>query len=151
MGPELAPERLRWWWEPLRARRRAAIEIGKEGCHVVLGGPWHPRAKRASHAELPDDMFEHDGQLTKRDLRAAALARPMPAPGQLRWDVGAGAGSVGIEWMRAHPTCRAVAVEADGVRADRIGCNARTLGVPGLEIVHGSAPEALDGLPAPDA
>jgi precorrin-6B C5,15-methyltransferase / cobalt-precorrin-6B C5,C15-methyltransferase len=100
---------------------------------------------------LPDDMFEDDGQLTKRDLRAAALARLMPAPGQLLWDVGAGAGSVGIEWMRAHPTCRAVAVEADGVRADRIGRNARTLGVPGLEIVHGSAPEALDGLPAPDA
>ncbi|MCI4675829.1 precorrin-6y C5,15-methyltransferase (decarboxylating) subunit CbiE [Candidatus Mycolicibacterium alkanivorans] len=100
---------------------------------------------------LPDDMFEHDGQLTKRDLRAAALARLMPAPGQLLWDVGAGAGSVGIEWMRAHPTCRAVAVEADGVRAARIGCNARTLGVPGVEIVHGSAPEALNGLPAPDA
>ena len=62
---------------------------------------------------LPDDAFEHDGQLTKRDLRAAALARLLPAPGQLLWDVGAGAGSVGIEWMRAHPTCRAVAVEAD--------------------------------------
>jgi precorrin-6B C5,15-methyltransferase / cobalt-precorrin-6B C5,C15-methyltransferase len=100
---------------------------------------------------LPDDMFEHDGQLTKRDLRAATLAHLMPAPGQLLWDVGAGAGSAGIEWMRAHTTCRAVAVEADGVRADRIGCNAKTLGVLGLEIVHGSAPEALDGLPAPDA
>ena len=64
---------------------------------------------------LPDDAFEHDGQLTKRDLRAAALARLLPAPGQLLWDVGAGAGSVGIEWMRSHPACRAVAVEADAV------------------------------------
>ncbi|MDV3125365.1 precorrin-6y C5,15-methyltransferase (decarboxylating) subunit CbiE [Mycobacterium sp. 21AC1] len=100
---------------------------------------------------LPDDVFENDGQLTKRDLRAAALARLMPAPGQLLWDVGAGAGSVGIEWMRAHPACRTVAVEADDTRAARIGRNASTLGVPALEVVHGSAPEALAGLPAPDA
>jgi precorrin-6Y C5,15-methyltransferase (decarboxylating) len=100
---------------------------------------------------LPDDLFENDGQLTKRDLRAAALARLMPAPGHLLWDVGAGAGSVGIEWMRAHPTCRAVAVEADANRVERIGRNATNLGVPALEIVHGNAPEALVGLPAPDA
>ncbi|MBS1692369.1 MAG: precorrin-6y C5,15-methyltransferase (decarboxylating) subunit CbiE [Actinobacteria bacterium] len=100
---------------------------------------------------LPDEMFEHDGQLTKRDLRAAALARLIPAPGQLLWDVGAGAGSVGIEWMRAHPTCRTVAVEQSGVRAARIGRNARALGVPELRVVHGDAPDALVGLPAPDA
>ncbi|WP_231750848.1 precorrin-6y C5,15-methyltransferase (decarboxylating) subunit CbiE [Mycobacterium sp. NAZ190054] len=102
-------------------------------------------------AGLPDDVFEHDGQLTKRDLRAAALSRLMPAPGQLLWDVGAGAGSVGIEWMRAHPTCRTVAVEADAARADRIGRNAKALGVPALRVVHAGAPEALTGLPAPDA
>jgi precorrin-6Y C5,15-methyltransferase (decarboxylating) len=102
-------------------------------------------------AGLPDEVFDNDGQLTKRDLRAAALARLLPAPGQLLWDVGAGAGSVGIEWMRAHPTCRTVAVEADGTRADRIGRNARHLGVPALRVVHGSAPEALDGLPSPHA
>jgi precorrin-6Y C5,15-methyltransferase (decarboxylating) len=102
-------------------------------------------------AGLPDEAFENDGQLTKRDLRAAALARLLPAPGQLLWDVGAGAGSVGIEWMRAHPTCRTVAVEADGTRAERIGRNARHLGVPGLRVVHGRAPDALQGLPAPDA
>jgi precorrin-6Y C5,15-methyltransferase (decarboxylating) len=100
---------------------------------------------------LPDDAFEHDGQLTKRDLRAAALARLLPAPGRLLWDVGAGAGSVGIEWMRTHPTCRAVAVEADDARAERITRNANALGVPALQVVHGSAPEALAGLPAPDA
>lgn len=102
-------------------------------------------------AGLPDEVFEHDGQLTKRDLRAAALARLLPAPGQLLWDVGAGAGSVGIEWMRAHPTCRAVAVEADPRRAERIARNARTLGVPALQVVCGTAPESLRDLASPDA
>jgi precorrin-6B C5,15-methyltransferase / cobalt-precorrin-6B C5,C15-methyltransferase len=100
---------------------------------------------------LPDDAFEHDGQLTKRDLRAVALARLLPAPGQLLWDVGAGAGSVGIEWMRAHPTCRAVALEADSARAERIGRNARSLGVPALHVVCATAPEALIDLATPDA
>jgi len=100
---------------------------------------------------LPDEAFEHDGQLTRRDLRASALARLAPAPGQVLWDVGAGAGSVGIEWLRTHASMRAVAVEARPERAERIGRNARRLGVPGLDVVVGSAPEALTGLPAPDA
>lgn len=102
-------------------------------------------------AGLPDDAYDHDGQLTKRDLRASALARLAPAPGQLLWDVGAGAGSVGIEWMRAHPSCRAIAVEADQTRAQRISGNARKLGVPALRVVNGRAPAALADLPAPDA
>ena len=72
-------------------------------------------------------------------------------PGQLLWDVGAGAGSVGIEWMRAHPTCRAVAIEAKDDRAERIGRNAATLGVPALQVVTGKAPEALADLEAPHA
>ncbi len=101
-------------------------------------------------AGLPDDAYDHDGQLTKRDLRAAALARLSPAPGQLLWDVGAGAGSVGIEWMRAHPTCRAIAVEANDTRAQRISDNARNLGVPALQVVRGAAPQVLADLPAPD-
>jgi precorrin-6B C5,15-methyltransferase / cobalt-precorrin-6B C5,C15-methyltransferase len=100
---------------------------------------------------LPDTCFEHDGQLTKRDLRVSALARLAPQPGELLWDVGAGAGSVGIEWARAHPTCRTVAVEADGERATRIGRNATALGVPSLQVVHGPAPDSLYGLAAPDA
>ncbi|OMC09705.1 precorrin-6Y C5,15-methyltransferase [Mycolicibacter nonchromogenicus] len=102
-------------------------------------------------AGLPDDAYDHDGQLTKRDQRAAALARLAPAPGQLLWDVGAGAGSVSIEWMRAHPTCRAVAVEANESRAQRVSQNARSLGVPALQVVCGAAPQALADLPAPDA
>ncbi|GLB63235.1 precorrin-6Y C5,15-methyltransferase [Dietzia sp. NCCP-2495] len=100
---------------------------------------------------LPDDAFENDGQLTRRDLRASALSRLAPAAGHLLWDVGAGAGSVGIEWMRTHPSCRAVAVEADPTRAARIARNASRLGVPALEVVEGRAPAALDGLPRPDA
>jgi len=102
-------------------------------------------------AGLPDSAFEHDGQLTKRDLRAAALARLAPTPGAHLWDVGAGAGSVGIEWLRAHPSCTATAIEAEAARADRIVVNARALGVPGLEVVRGRAPEALAGLRPPDA
>lgn len=102
-------------------------------------------------AGLPDDAFEHDGQLTKRDLRASALARLAPTPGAHLWDVGAGAGSVGIEWTRAHPTCTTTAIEADADRVARIGRNASGLGVPTLEVVHGRAPEALTGLRTPDA
>jgi precorrin-6Y C5,15-methyltransferase (decarboxylating) len=102
-------------------------------------------------AGLPDEAFEHDGQLTKRDLRAGALARLAPQPGQLLWDVGAGAGSVGIEWMRAHSTSRAVAIEVEETRVARIRRNALALGVPGLEVVQGEAPSALSSLPDPDA
>lgn len=100
---------------------------------------------------LPDDAFEHDGQITRRDLRAMALSRLAPTPGELLWDVGAGAGSLAVEWMRTDPRCRAVAVEAVAERAERIGRNARRLGVPRLEVRHGSAPDALAGLPTPDA
>ena len=100
---------------------------------------------------LPDEAYEHDGQLTKRHVRALALAQLAPLPGELLWDVGAGSGSIGIEWLRAEPTAQAVAVETDAARAERIARNARTLGVPRLQIRHGRAPEALDGLPAPDA
>lgn len=100
---------------------------------------------------LPDEVFEHDGQLTKRDARASALARLAPAPGRVLWDIGAGAGSIAIEWLRAHPSTTAYAVEADADRAARIARNASALGVPRLEVVHGRAPAALAGLPRPDA
>ncbi len=100
---------------------------------------------------LPDDAFENDGQLTRRDARASALARLAPRPGELLWDIGAGAGSIGIEWLRVHPTVQAIAIEADPERAARIARNARGLGVPRLQVVTGSAPEVLAGLPAPDA
>lgn len=100
---------------------------------------------------LPDDAYEHDGQLTKRHVRALALAALAPLPGELLWDVGAGSGSIGIEWLRAEPSARAIAVEADAERAERIARNALTLGVPSLDVRHGRAPGALDELPTPDA
>jgi precorrin-6Y C5,15-methyltransferase (decarboxylating) len=100
---------------------------------------------------LADEVFDHDGQLTKRDVRASALAHLMPAPGQLLWDVGAGAGSIGIEWCRSHPSCQAIAVERDGARAKRARLNAARLGVPELQVVVAEAPAALANLPVPDA
>jgi precorrin-6Y C5,15-methyltransferase (decarboxylating) len=100
---------------------------------------------------LPDDAYAHDGQLTKRHVRAATLAALAPAPGELLWDIGGGSGSIAVEWLRAHRSCRAVSVERDPVRAERIGRNAGALGVPGLRVVTGSAPGALAGLPVPDA
>ncbi|MBW3653084.1 MAG: precorrin-6y C5,15-methyltransferase (decarboxylating) subunit CbiE [Actinobacteria bacterium] len=98
---------------------------------------------------LPDDAYEHDGQITKRDVRAVTLAALVPVPGQLLWDIGAGSGSVAIEWLRAAPGARAIAVERDAERAARISRNALALGVPSLRVVQGSAPEALDELEQP--
>jgi precorrin-6Y C5,15-methyltransferase (decarboxylating) len=100
---------------------------------------------------LPDEVFDHDGQLTKRDLRASALARLMPRPGELLWDVGAGAGSIAIEWLRSDPGCRAIAIEHNLARVKRIRGNAEALGVPGLEVLHAEAPSALPTLPRPHA
>ena len=105
----------------------------------------------ARAAGLPDAMFEHDGQITKREVRAVTLSSLAPRRGERMWDVGAGAGSVAIEWMLADPSLRAIAIEAQAERAARIARNAASLGVPGIEIVHGAAPQALAGLPPPDA
>lgn len=102
-------------------------------------------------AGLPDSAFRHDGQLTKRDVRAITLARLAPKPGELLWDVGAGSGSIGIEWMRAHPSCRAMAVEADEGRQQLIEHNRDALGVPGLQLIRGKAPQALNDLERPEA
>jgi precorrin-6Y C5,15-methyltransferase (decarboxylating) len=100
---------------------------------------------------LEDDLFEHDGQITKREIRAVTLSSLQPRQGQVLWDIGAGSGSVSIEWMLRHPANRAIAVEPRKDRAERILRNALSLGVPELQIVEGKAPEALLGLPSPDA
>jgi precorrin-6Y C5,15-methyltransferase (decarboxylating) len=100
---------------------------------------------------LPDEAFETEGQLTKREVRALTLAALVPVPGQLLWDVGAGSGSVGIEWMRVHPDSRAFAIEARADRCERIVRNAAALGVPGLQVVNAAAPDAFAGLPTPEA
>lgn len=100
---------------------------------------------------LPEEAYETDGQITKREVRAVTLALLAPRAGELLWDIGGGSGSIGIEWMRAHPECRAIAIEPRDDRADRIEVNAAALGVPALQVVRGHAPEALTGLPTPDA
>jgi precorrin-6B C5,15-methyltransferase / cobalt-precorrin-6B C5,C15-methyltransferase len=100
---------------------------------------------------LADHLFEHDGQITKREIRAITLSALAPRRGELLWDIGAGSGSVGIEWMLAHPSMRAIAVEADPTRAARIHRNASHCGVPDLVVIEGSAPKALAKLGTPDA
>ncbi|MFO1039158.1 MAG: precorrin-6y C5,15-methyltransferase (decarboxylating) subunit CbiE [Geminicoccaceae bacterium] len=100
---------------------------------------------------LPDDAFDHDGQLTKAEVRAITVARLVPLPGQTLWDVGAGAGSVAIEWLRATTDGRAYAIERDSTRAARIRANAAALGTPELTLVEGTAPACLASLPRPDA
>jgi len=115
----------------------------------VVAGPGARVIARS--AGLPDGLFEHDGQITKREIRAVTLSSLAPRRGELLWDVGAGAGSIAIEWMLADPTLRAVAVEARPDRAARIRRNAAAFGVPALDIVEGEVPAALDALPRPDA
>ncbi|GLK72657.1 precorrin-6y C5,15-methyltransferase (decarboxylating) subunit CbiE [Ancylobacter dichloromethanicus] len=118
-----------------------AIEVAAgEGARLLARAPG-----------LPDELFEHDGQLTKREIRAVTLSALGPRRGELLWDIGAGAGSVGIEWMLADPSLTAIGIEERPERAARARRNAGALGVPGLEIVEGRAPEALAGLPTPDA
>jgi precorrin-6B C5,15-methyltransferase / cobalt-precorrin-6B C5,C15-methyltransferase len=135
-------ERADDWREPLvAALNLVAIECRTHAGHA--GPPLTPG--------LPDDAYRHDGQLTKRDVRAVTLAHLAPQPGELLWDVGAGCGSIGIEWMRAHGACRAIAIEANESRQRLIEHNRDALGVPALQLVRGVAPGALDGLPAPDA
>ena len=100
---------------------------------------------------LPDDAYRHDGQLTKREVRAATLAALGPTPGALLWDVGAGSGSIGIEWMRAAPGARAYAIERNAARTAAIAENAEALGTPDLQVLSGSAPAILADLEPPDA
>jgi precorrin-6Y C5,15-methyltransferase (decarboxylating) len=102
-------------------------------------------------AGLADALFEHDGQITKREIRAVTLSSLSPRRGELLWDIGAGSGSVAVEWMLADPSMRAVAIEARADRAARIRRNAAAFGVPGLAVIEGEAPTALSGLDAPDA
>ncbi len=98
-----------------------------------------------------DALFEHDGQITKREVRALTLSALAPRKGELLWDIGGGSGSIGIEWMLSDPTMRAISIEVSPERAVRIGRNATMFGVPGLTVVEGDAPAALAGLPQPNA
>ena len=110
----------------------------------------NPDAKVFSRmAGLPDEAYHHDGQLTKREIRAITLSALAPNAGELLWDVGAGCGSISIEWMRSHPLCQAIAIEKS--RTHFITDNAIALGTPNLKIIAGMAPAVLQNLPMPDA
>jgi precorrin-6B C5,15-methyltransferase / cobalt-precorrin-6B C5,C15-methyltransferase len=127
--------------ENVTALNTIALEVfGRPDARII------PRAPG-----LPDEWFEHDGQITKRDIRAVTLAALAPRRGELLWDVGAGSGSVAIEWMLADPANRAVAIEQRPDRAARIARNALHLGVPALSVVAGAAPEVFADLAQPDA
>ena len=102
-------------------------------------------------AGIPDELFEHDGQISKREIRAVGLSSLAPRRGELLWDIGSGSGSIAIEWMLSDPTMRAIAIERRGDRAARITRNAAACGVPALRVTAAAAPCALGGLPTPDA
>jgi len=162
------------------ARYLSGLEFGETRCYIMeaLGGPRERlRAGRAKDIDFddavhpvvvaldlanagqglskasgqPDRLFDTDGQITKRPVRALTLSALAPRPGELLWDIGAGSGSVGIEWLMAHPTCRAIAVEARADRAARVRANADQLGQDRIQVIEGEAPEVLQGLAPPDA
>ena len=110
-----------------------------------------PDAQVYPRTGLPDDAFTHDGKVTKRTARALALAKLVPVRDGILWDVGCGCGSVAIEWMRAGREARAIGIEPQEKRRAMAEENALKLGTPKLQLVDGTAPEALDGLPEPDA
>ncbi len=116
-----------------------AIEVAGDGTVIPLA------------SGRPDDIFENDGQITKRPIRALTLSALAPRPHEYLWDIGGGSGSIGLEWLWAHPTMRATSVEIDATRAERIRDNARRLGLERLNVVTGDAPDALTWLDTPDA
>jgi precorrin-6Y C5,15-methyltransferase (decarboxylating) len=139
-----------------RIRTATADDFGVEGCDplnlVAIEVEAGPGARIIPMTTgLDDALFEHDGQITKREIRAVTLSALAPLAGERLWDVGCGSGSVSIEWMLRHPDNAAIAIESHAERAARAARNARNLGVPGLTLVEGRAPEALAGLPTPDA
>ena len=130
-----------WQRMTFKALNTVAIECAREPGAAI----------RSSVPGLPDEAFRSDGMLTKREVRAATLARLMPLAGQLLWDVGAGSGAIAIEWLRAIRRGSAVAIERDAGRCALIRDNAEALGTPELELRHGRHPPASRELPAPDA
>lgn len=122
-------------------RHPVALAVEVQGGGVVVG----------CATGRPDDLFDHDGQITKRPVRALTLSALAPRAGEMLWDIGAGSGSVTLEWLMSNPACRAIAIEARQDRAERIRANAARLGQDRLEVVVGEAPAALEGLPEPDA
>jgi len=131
---------------PARKWRRKSKDLSTIAIQCIAGEDALCRSRLAG---LPDDLYQHDGQLTKHDVRAVTLAALAPAPKDVLWDVGAGAGSVAIEFLRTEPGARAFAIEQNAKRLKNIRLNADSLGVPGLNIIKGSAPDALKDLEKP--
>jgi precorrin-6B C5,15-methyltransferase / cobalt-precorrin-6B C5,C15-methyltransferase len=142
------PEERRW---DTRACSWKSTECSGLNVIAVLCAPDNVAVTLSTVPGLPDVSFETDGQLTKREVRAVTLARLSPLHRQILWDVGAGTGSISIEWMRAHVSCSAIAFEEKPERAARIRENAKRLGVPGLLVIEGSAPFTFGDLTSPDA
>jgi precorrin-6B C5,15-methyltransferase / cobalt-precorrin-6B C5,C15-methyltransferase len=143
-GP--AERRLEGTAETWEARDCAALNTVAIECI-----PGHDAAMRSLAPGLPDDAFESGGMITKRDIRAATLARLAPLPGQRLWDVGSGSGAIAIEWLRAADGAHAIAIEQNAARCATVARNAENLGTPELTVVHARAPECLAELPSPDA
>ena len=140
--------------ERIRATTAAGFDLGKtDALNVVaIEVTEAPDARvLARMSGLADNLFEHDGQITKREIRSVTLSSLSPRRGELLWDIGAGSGSVAIEWMLADPAMRAIAIERRADRAARIRRNAAAFGVTGLDIIEGVAPAALSGLEMPHA
>ncbi len=130
-----------WQDAQIQPMNTLAIEVVSDPCARVIG----------LAPGLEDHLFEHDGQLTRREIRAVTLSALAPRAGELLWDIGLGAGSVAIEWLLCHPSLRAIGIEASAERAARAARNAATLGTPDLQIITGEAPASLRSLPPPDA
>ena len=139
--------------ERIRSLRADAFALTDIANLNLLAVAVAPRCTRETHGlfGIADDAFRHDGNITRREIRAMALARLRPFPGALLWDVGAGSGSLSVEWMRLHGGNRAIAIEARQDRCDLIAGNRAAFGVPELEIRTGTAPAVFAELPRPDA
>ncbi|MDV7143065.1 precorrin-6y C5,15-methyltransferase (decarboxylating) subunit CbiE [Tropicimonas sp. TH_r6] len=108
-------------------------------------------ARIAPRTGLPDDAFVNDGKMTKREIRALTLSALAPRRGQMLWDIGTGCGSVAVEWMRAARDMRAIGIDISHKHLGMAAANSVRLGAPRLDLRPGRAPDALDGLPEPDA
>ncbi|MDD2705784.1 MAG: precorrin-6y C5,15-methyltransferase (decarboxylating) subunit CbiE [Acidocella sp.] len=148
-----------WRLEALGGPRERITEGGAQGWSAaagiapvavaveLAGGLGLPRAPG-----LPDELFEHDGQITKRAIRALTLSALAPRAGECLWDIGTGSGSVAVEWLLAAPASRACGLEADAARAARALRNAASFGVEHrFSLTQARAPEGLEALPRPDA
>lgn len=148
-----------WLLECLGGPRERFTKIAVQGIDVteisapvavaveVEGSRGMPRA-----SGLPDEFFAHDGQITKRQVRALTLSALAPRAGEMLWDIGTGSGSVALEWLLAAPGSLVQALEADPARAARARANAAAFGLEHRYcLTEARAPEGLEGLPRPDA